>query len=216
VTTGGAGIRALDKAFSSLYNLPNVMDDIQPAGKTDPLIIQEIFIDKMGREASPSDIEKVCNAYIRFLKPEVEKSSDYRVLPGVKEFLTKISGNSHFLIGLGTGNLEKGARIKLEPSGLNPYFSFGGYGSDSGDRSEVLQTAVKRARNLTKDELSPKRIYVIGDTVLDVSAARKAGYVSVAVASGHASMKELESSSPDFLMESLVQPDGFMKQIWEG
>jgi len=69
-------------------------------------------------------------------------------LPGIPDLLEALSCQSSLLMGLGTGNLEEGARVKLARADLMKYFHFGGYGSDSEDRPTVLPGALA-ARRLT-------------------------------------------------------------------
>ena len=113
--------------------------------------------------------------------------------------LKHLSRDKRVLLGLGTGNMEKGARIKLAPSGFNAYFLFGGYGSDAFHRHLLLRKAVLRAKKLAHASFTSKDVYVIGDTPFDVSAGKKAGYKTIAVGTGYASWKELDESRPDHL-----------------
>ena len=113
--------------------------------------------------------------------------------------LKHLSRDRNVLLGLGTGNMEKGARIKLEPSGFNAYFLFGGYGSDSFHRPSLLKKAVLRARKFAREPFRPDDVYVIGDTPLDVAAGKKAGFKTVAVGTGFAEWKDLVASRPDHI-----------------
>ncbi|MBI3291420.1 MAG: HAD family hydrolase [Elusimicrobia bacterium] len=200
VSTGGAGVRALNRTFEQLYEIPEAMSAIDPAGKTDPAIVREIFHERLERDCSEDELQTVCQAYLRVLPEEVSQSTQYRVMPGVTEFLRVARSRQHVMIGLGTGNLEVGARIKLERADLNDFFPFGGFGSDSEDRSEVLRIAAWRAQDRGGCGLNREAVFVIGDTERDIEAGRKAGMTTVAVATGHADVKRLRRAEPDFVL----------------
>ncbi len=117
------------------------------------------------------------------------------------------------LLGLGTGNLEKGARIKLSRSLLSPYLPFGGFGSDSEDRAEILQVGHRRAQDRCHKRIPRESVFIIGDTPLDIDAAKKAGYRSVAVGSGQFSQDELRQCSPDFYIPDLTHGPAFLRNL---
>ena len=110
-------------------------------GRTDPLIIQEI-VSKYGVDDEPG--QDLYDIYLSILPDEVRRSPNFQVLAGARELVIHLSDHPGFLIGLATGNVETGARLKLERAGLSSYFPFGGYGSDSGDRTELIRTAIRR------------------------------------------------------------------------
>src|SRR5712671_6821141 len=114
------------------------MAGILPHGKTDPGIIREIFTSRPGldtRDGFPTSLHSILDSYLGFLDEEIESTSNYRILPGISEILDSVSGRSDILVGLATGNIEAGARIKLQRGNLNRYFAFGGFGSDSENRA---------------------------------------------------------------------------------
>lgn len=202
IHSGGAGARALNRAFKSLYNVDGAMDVINPHGQTDIAIVEEIFLKKLGRKPESSEVNNVLEHYIDFLREEVEKAEKYRVLPFVKETLENlVKRQRDFLMGLATGNIEKGARIKLERAGLNKYFPFGGFGSDHRERWRIVQIAVERGVKYSGVE--PQEVYVIGDTPLDIEAGKKAGYRTVAVATSIYTEDDLKKFSPDFVFTSI-------------
>lgn len=205
VTTGGAGIRALDRAFKEVYGLSRAGEGIPFAGKTDPRIVREIIAIKIKREARPGEVESVCEAYLKFLPDEVRKAPDYQMIPGTEECLKGFGDAGDILVGLGTGNLERGARIKLERAGLNKYFSFGGYGSDAEERSELLRIGLARAASQAGKKFSAQDALVIGDTVLDIRAARKSGMRVAALICGHGHAEELADARPDILLKDFTE-----------
>ncbi len=205
IHSGGAGKKALEEVFYEIYEVENAMEGIKPDGKTDIEIIKEILMKKTGiKDPDESIINIIVNEYLSRLEKTIN-NPDYRVVEGAKEFVQKIHYSKRNLQGLATGNLEMGAKIKLKPSGLLKYFRFGGFGSDSQDRVEILKIAAERAQKFAEEEI--ERVYVVGDTPRDIKAAKEAGFLSVAVATGNYSYNELLKHNPDFLFTSLKDPD---------
>ena len=199
--TGHAGLRALDRAFERLYSVPEATKGIRPAGKTDPSIIREM-LDKSVPGVDPDrEIPRVVELYVKYLEEEVEVSPGFHVMPGVPELLAELSRIPHLVLGLATGNLEQGAYIKLRRAGLGSYFSFGGFGSDSENRTELVLAAIRRAKDHLRGEVPPDSIYVIGDTPRDILHAKEAGVRTVAVATGGSGTEELARYEPDHLFE---------------
>lgn len=209
--TGWAGFRALDRIFDELYGVPRATDGIRPAGKTDPLIIREMVEKRVPDRDPDREIPRVVKLYVKYLAEEVEVSPGFRVMPGVPELLEALSRIPHLALGLATGNLEQGAYIKLQRAGLRSYFSFGGFGSDSEDRTEVVLAAIGRAREHLKAEVPLDSIYVIGDTPRDILHGKEAGAKTVAVATGGSDMEELGRHDPDFLFEDFTSTDSVVQ-----
>lgn len=203
VYTGGAGVRALNQAFKSQFGIDDSMSKIVPDGKTDPAICREMIRLFKGREPLETEIQQLCQGYLEHLALEVPKGDGYRVLPGVELLLKRLSSLDSHVMGLGTGNLEEGAKIKLKPTGFMKYFPFGGYGSDAESRPDVLRTAVRRGEALVGHSFAPRDVIVIGDNIRDVQAGQAIGAVTVAVASGPMSATELAAGNPDHVFEDL-------------
>lgn len=206
INTGGAGLRGLDRACLKLFGLQNAMEGISPHGKTDPAIVREIVRRKLGSETpTNTDIATILDSYISFLKEEVHTSATYRVLPGVQTLLDQLAARGDVLVGLATGNIELGARIKLERGGLNPYFSFGGFGSDAEDRTELVRKAAEKAAHKNGGFIAASNIFVIGDTPLDIDAGNRAGFKTVGVATGSYSVEQLLASGARIAVPDLAQ-----------
>jgi phosphoglycolate phosphatase len=206
ISTGGAGLRALDRAFKQVMKLDNAMEGISPSGKTDPSIIREILIKRVGHdEAMETSLEEVLQAYVSFLPEEVRRSDVYQVLPGIIEILDELITRSDALIGLATGNVEAGARIKLERGGLNRYFSFGGFGSDSENRTDLVRRAAERAVARHGAALNPFDVFVIGDTPLDIDAGLQAGFRTIGVATGRYSKDQLHRAGANGVLADFKQ-----------
>ncbi|MDE2490885.1 MAG: HAD family hydrolase [Elusimicrobia bacterium] len=202
IRAGGSGRKALNRAALVLYGRKNVCSELSLAGRTDLYNFGEAHRRATGRRPTRAAVERLHREYLKHLPYYVKaalRDGVYRVPPGLKTLLKRLSRDRRVLLGLGTGNMEKGARIKLEPSGFNAYFLFGGYGSDSFHRPALLKKAVRRAERLAGRRLPPEDVFVIGDTPLDVAAGRRAGFKTIAVGTGYSRWEDLKASRPDRL-----------------
>ena len=119
------------------------------------------------------------------------------------------------LLGLATGNVEPGARIKLKPGNLNPYFAFGGFGSDSENRTALVRRAAEVAEVRCGEKLSPEDVFVIGDTPLDVAAGRGNGFRTVGVGTGQYSVEELRNCGATLVISDFATDrDQFLRAIF--
>ncbi len=208
IWTGGAGSLALDLAFAELFGIDRAMARVTCDGKTDPLIVREV-LGPRGLD-SPENIRRVLDAYVAHLRGTLAVSAGYRVLPGAAESLALIE-KRRIPCGLATGNLEPGARVKLEQAGLNRYFTFGGFGSDAEDRALLVGRAIERGRELFGDPRASA--VVIGDTPRDVAAAQEAGALAVGVAAGNFDRRALEQSGAELVLDDLTHPDVWVPQV---
>ena len=205
ITTGGAGGVAWRLAFDELYGIPAEIGAFTDAGMTDPEVGKLTFVNVLGREPSAEELDDLMAKRLEYLPAAVADSAGYRVLAGVEAALTRLQADG-YLLGLTTGGVEVAARIKLQRAGLNRFFSFGGYGSDSADRAELTRRAIERAGVLNGNGgVDPSRCWVVGDTPLDIAAAHAAGAVAVAVASGRFSADQLREAGADHVLSSLEE-----------
>jgi phosphoglycolate phosphatase len=155
---------------------------------------------------NPQSREALFAAYLAALEDEMERARagrSIRILPGVIELLETLSALPEFALGLVTGNLEGGARIKLVNAGIDHYFSFGGYGSDSEDRTALIRVGIARGAG----RIAPAPVhaaFVIGDTPLDILHGQAAGASVIAVASARYSLGDLQACHPDLLVADLT------------
>lgn len=207
--TNGAGTRAANRAFEKIYGHSGAMDGVDAAGKTDPLILREMFGNRLSRDYTTDEAEKLFGEYVIFLEEEVE-NSPIDIMPGIPYLLENLSSRKDILLGIATGNIERGARIKLRRAGLYRHFRAGGYGSDSWNREELIRIAIGRAKSLLTDGDDFEKIYVIGDTPHDIVHGRATGAVTVAVATGRYSAAELSKHEPDYVFEHFGDFDKVM------
>jgi len=207
IATGGAGMRAFNRALQDVFNIDGAHSEFRPDGKTDPMIAREL-LSHFGLEDQWCDRvrEGLFSAYLHYLENEMQRAKDQgliRILPGVLDLLEKLDGRSDFCQGLVTGNLQEGARIKLQKPSLDRYFRFGGYGSDAEDRTVLIRMAIERGIKA----ISPTHaqgIYVFGDTPLDIIHGHAAGAKVIGIASGRYTLSDLGLHNPDLLLPDMV------------
>ncbi len=205
ISSGGAGAESWRRAFEEIYGVDADIERFAAPGTTDPEVGRLTFVGVLGREPTPAELAELMGKRLEALPQAVAESKGYRVLPGVEETLERLR-DAGFLLGLTTGGVEAAAHMKLERGGLNRFFSFGGYGSDSPDRAELTRRAIERVGAILKQPVDPKQVLVVGDTPLDIAAAHAAGAVAVGVASGDYDEDELRRAGSDYVLASLEQP----------
>jgi phosphoglycolate phosphatase len=188
--TDGAGRRAIGRALIDLAGTSGPVGDHRFDGKTDPQIVRELLSLAGHPDAEmPARIQAVCDRYLELLELELgSPAQETRVMAGVRELLDELArpeAAGQVLVGLLTGNLERGAALKLRSAGIEPSrFAVGAYGSDAAHRPELPAIARRRAESLTGCSIAGPDVVVIGDTPDDVACARPIGARTVAVATG--------------------------------
>ena len=199
LVTGGAGGVAWQRGFEELYGVEADIAEHTDAGMTDPEIVKIVFREVIGREGSAEERAKAIGCYLKHLPNAVAESDGYRVMPGVEDLLDRLIDDG-LLLGLVTGNVEAAAHIKLARGHLNRFFSFGGYGSDSADRTEVTEAALKRGELVSGGTLQDGACIAVGDTPRDVTAGHGAGIKVVGVATGSYSVDQLTQAEADWAL----------------
>ena len=202
LVTGGAGAVAWQRAFREMHGVDADIDEHTHAGMTDPEIAAIVFREVIGREGSVAERAEAIAGYLSHLQDAVEESEGYRVMPGIEQLLPRLAGEG-VLLGLVTGNIEAAAHIKLARADLNRYFAFGGYGSDSSDRTELTKKAVERGGQVAGKPIDPAATIAVGDTPRDVKAGHGAGLRVVGVATGKYSVAELEQAGADWAIPNV-------------
>jgi phosphoglycolate phosphatase-like HAD superfamily hydrolase len=202
LVTGGAGGVAWRLAFEELYGVEADVDEHTDAGMTDPQIAAILFREVVGRDGTPEERSQAIGRYLKHLPEAVAGSPGYRVMPGVEALLDRLI-EAGVLLGLVTGNVEAAAHIKLSRAGLNRFFSYGGYGSDSTDRTEVTEAALRRAELVSGAALPEGGCISVGDTPRDVAAGHGAGILVVGVATGSYSVDQLREAGADWAIETV-------------
>jgi len=202
LVTGGAGGVAWRHAFEELHGIDVDIAEHTDAGMTDPEIAAIVFREAIGREGSAEERARAIGCYLKHLPDTVAESGGYRVMPGIEALLDRLI-DAGLLLGLVTGNIEAAAHIKLARGRLNRFFSFGGYGSDSADRTEVTRAALGRGALVSGGTLTDGACIAVGDTPRDIKAGHGAGIEVVGVATGSYSMDDLRHAGADWALETL-------------
>jgi phosphoglycolate phosphatase-like HAD superfamily hydrolase len=205
LSTGGAGGRSWGRASLRLYGQEADITEFTDTGMTDPQVGTEVFRHVHDRDPSPEELAELISSYLWFLPDEISASDGYKVLPGARETLERL--NAHDVpVGIVTGAMEAGSHAKLGRGRLNGLLQFGGFGSDSPDRTEITLKAIERGARLLGRELRPEQCYIVGDTPKDVEAAHAAGAIAVGVASHKYTREQLAESGPEHLLDALTEP----------
>lgn len=201
LTSGGAGERALRRGFRERFGIDDDLTKVEIAGRTDSGIARRMLA-AHGLEQSPENITAFVDAYLSFLPQELPAATNGTLLPGVLTLLETLKTREDVVLALLTGNVERGAKLKLSHYGVWHFFEFGAYADDHHDRNELGHFAKKRALERRGIEFPPEDIYVLGDTPHDVACARVIGAKAIAVATGKFTAPELAATQPDFLFEN--------------
>jgi phosphoglycolate phosphatase len=198
VTARGAGRAAFGRALAATYGTAGAVDVYDFRGKTDPRIVWDLMRGAgLDDSAIARGLDPFYAAYLEELRQVIGDGSRVQVMPGIADIVRALAARDDALVGLLTGNIEAGARVKLAPTGLWPLFRVGAFGSDDMDRRRLPAIACMRARAVAGREFPFERVTIIGDTPLDVDCARACGAVSVAVATGQHPHDELAACAPD-------------------
>lgn len=205
--TGKAGETALGRAMKKLHGVNRGLQGLEIAGRTDKWIVEQL-LEREGKANGQEEVGQFLEAYVELLAEELPRRSG-GLHPGVREILEAAHARPEFVQALLTGNIEKGARLKLSHYEVNHFFEFGAFADDSARRDDLGPHAQRRARERHGEEFAPERIFVIGDTPHDVACAKAIGAKAIAVATGSFSPQELEESGADAVLSDLAQPKAF-------
>ncbi len=203
--SGGAGTKSMNLAFEELFSVRDGFKGINMAGKTDTQIMKE-GLRKYGLNGENGNVGLFSDRYISHLRREIETPGKH-LKPRIRESLELLSSMDDIFLGLLTGNIEAGARIKLGAFGLNSYFPFGAFGNDDEDRNKLLPVAAARFRELHRQHVEYRDCIVIGDTPRDVECAKIYGAYAVAVATGPYRYDSLVASGADLVLKDMSEMD---------
>jgi phosphoglycolate phosphatase-like HAD superfamily hydrolase len=209
--SGGAGERGLQLALEREFAIKDTFAWLDYFGRTDAWIARTILEHHLGI-ATPEDINRFLNAYLRALPGEMQNPRA-RILPGVAEIVARIARSGDIAQGLLTGNLRRGAEVKLSHFGLWAHFPFGAFANDAEQRDELGPIALRRANEFHGANFVPERVFVIGDTPHDIACGKVIGACTLAVATGRFSSEQLRVHAPTAVFESLVDVEAFFSLI---
>ncbi|HMP01348.1 MAG TPA: haloacid dehalogenase-like hydrolase [Gemmatales bacterium] len=211
LNTGGAGKLAMQNALRFAFGLDQIHDGVPFAGRTDRSIGRDL-LRHHGLPAEEQALQRLQDAYLGELPRSLERKPG-RILPGIAELLRRLAEQTDVALGLLTGNLRRGAEVKLSYFGIDHYFAFGGFGDVHDDRDDVARQALAEGARHLGRELTGSACWVIGDTPLDVRCARAIGAQVLAVATGGASRAELAACQPDLLLDDLADPEPLLQRL---
>ena len=201
IDPGGAGRKSLSHTFGELFNIRDAFGRIKMAGKTDTQIIKE-GLTAHGLSSDDHNLPSILSVYLKHLRTEI-LNKEKHINPGVVELLNTLKEMDGYWLGLLTGNIEPGARIKLGAFDLNAYFSVGAFGDDDENRNHLLPIAIEKFRKMTDIRINSHDCIVIGDTPSDVLCAKPYGAVSIAVSTGPYSYDALLETEANYVLKDL-------------
>jgi phosphoglycolate phosphatase len=225
VLTGGAGLRAMNRACAELVGHADALSGIPVAGRTDRIILADV-VARTDRVLDDDLLAVLRDRYLAHLREEIlapgaMPTAEYlgprggikAVMPGIRELLDALQQRPDVFLGLLTGNFKEGARTKLEHFDLWRYFRCGAYGDDAEDRNVLVPIAVERARRSGLPEIAAGQIFVVGDTPHDIACARAAGAVPVGVATGGFTVDQLRACGADIVFNDLGDREAFLELL---
>jgi phosphoglycolate phosphatase len=213
ILTGGAGSRAMSRAFEDVFAVARAFDGVPMAGRTDLRILEDASARAGVALNGPARRLFRDRYFERLLEALSEPGFSKRVLPGVQPLLEALASRPDIFLALLTGNCEQGAKLKLEHFDLWRFFRCGAFGDDAQDRNDLFSVAMQRARECGAPEVSAGHVIVVGDTELDVACAAAAGARSVAVATGPSTSSALRQSGADVAFEDLSDTAAFLQLL---
>jgi phosphoglycolate phosphatase len=208
LNSGGAGKAAIEAALVEDFGVAMHVE-VTYSGRTDRAIVRDL-LHLHGIEPTVGNRQRLQRGYLARL-PASLTSNRGSVCRGVRELLATLTADTRFALGLLTGNIREGARLKLGHFDLFHHFAFGGFGDEHFERDDVAREALAAVQAHCNGRHSPDRIWVIGDTPLDIQCARAIGARAVAVATGWHSLAQLEETKPDLLLADLSDPSPLLR-----
>jgi phosphoglycolate phosphatase-like HAD superfamily hydrolase len=214
LSTGGAGRRAIEKTFGVVHGRDDACRHFRFDGMTDRAIVRQ-GLEAIGAPTSDEAIDAFLGAYLAVLEAEVAATSGYKVHAGMREAVEAALAREGFAVGLGTGNIERGARVKLARGGLDDAFAFGGFGCDHEHRPTLIEIGARRGAERLGVPLASCRVVVVGDTPKDVAAAQAMGAESLGVGTGNFTAEALLAVGATWAFPSLASP-GALEALLDG
>ncbi len=211
VLTGGAGKRAISRAFHELFGVADAFAGVSLSGRTDRYLVEQ-GLERSGVPVTADALARVRERYLMRLAEAIHEPAHgiQAVLPGITRLLDALDDHAHVHCALLTGNYEAGARIKLEYFDLWRRFGWGAFGDDHAERDRIALAAVAEAPARGVALHDPRHAIVVGDTPFDVSCARAAGARVIAVATGGHTVDQLRACDPDAVFEDLSDLDAVL------
>jgi phosphoglycolate phosphatase len=211
IHSAGAGVQSLKLTLAERFAITDDLQDIEIAGMTDSGIVISI-LNKHKIPTTNENIAAFLDSYVHFLSLELPRRAG-NLLPGVFELLEKLKSRPNLVLALLTGNVSRGAQLKLEHYGVWHFFEFGAFADDHHDRNQLGPFARARAREKHGHEFDAAQIDVIGDTPRDIACGKAIGARTIAIATGSWPREKLSTHRPDFLFDDLSNVDEVIRRL---
>jgi len=211
IHSGGAGIEALKRALKERFTIEDDLEDIEISGMTDSGIVASI-LKKHKIPPTAENLSAFLDSYVHFLSKELPHRKG-KLLPGVLQLLEKLKTRKNVVLALLTGNLSRGAELKLNHYGVWHFFEFGAFADDHHDRNELGAFARTRAKEKHGHDFLADEIDVIGDTPRDIECGKAIGARTIAVATGTWGREDLAKHNPDFLIDDFSEVDRLINTL---
>ncbi len=211
IDSGGAGIQSLKDVLQQQFGITDDLRGVEVAGKTDTGIVHQI-LRKMRIPVEDEITKAFLDLYLEFLAKELPLRAG-RVLPGVPELLQRLRERPQNVLALLTGNLERGAKLKLSHYGIWEFFEFGAFADDHHDRNELGPFAQRRAREKHAIDFAAAEIDVIGDTPHDIACGKAIGARTIAIATGTFSRAQLAEHQPDQILDDFAEVESIIRNL---
>ena len=215
IWTDGAGRRAIHRALLEVLGTAGPIESFRFDGRTDGEIVLRLA-ESAGLTVDAALMARVLERYVASLEDELARPDQRtKVYPGVPELLDALAAREDCVLGLLTGNVTAGARLKLGSAGIDPdRFPVGAFGSDSHVRAELPEIARGRARELGF-EVPGRDVVIIGDTPADMQCGRGIGARGIGVGTAAYTAADLIAVGADAAFGDLSDTEAVMKAILE-
>lgn len=215
LSSNGAAARPFRRALEEVFGTSGPLRGYSFAGKTDPQIARDLLrLARIDDEIVVSGLDRIWPLYVEGLRDEL-RSARVTTFPGVDRLVHRLDSDPSAVLGLLTGNVADGARLKLAAAGLDfNLFKVGAFGSDHPDRSRLPEIAIDRAERRFGHRFEGKSVVIVGDTPLDIACGEHLGVRTIAVATGSYGAEELAACGPDHVFESLDDTEAVWSAIF--
>ena len=211
IDSSGAGLRSLKSVLRHKFGVIDDLAGVEIAGRTDTGIVHQI-LRKQNIAVTEENTAAFLAHYLEFLANELPRRQG-RVLPGVTELLSRLQARPQNVVALLTGNLRRGAQLKLAHYGIWDFFEFGAFADDHHDRNCLGPFAQERACAAYSMEFAATNIDVIGDTPHDIACGKAIGARTIAVTTGSFSREQLGEHQPDFIFPDFSEVEKVMAEL---
>ena len=212
--SGGAGVRAMTRAFEAVFGVADAFVNSDVAGRTDTFLVATA-LERAGLPNTPDQHARFRETYVAMLSEEIQRPPRGRcgLMPGVAALLQALTEGDDIHLALLTGNFERAAYTKLGHFGIDDFFEWGVFGEESADRNELARVARRRAEERALSSTARDRIVIVGDTPHDIACARAIDARVIAVATGNYTIEALHDAGADVVLADLSETDQVVQQL---